>query len=142
MVHENKGGTMSDIQTPENLLYTTSHEWIKIENNTATIGITDFAQNELSDIVFVEYLVSEDDDIGKDDPFCTVEAVKTAEDINSPVKGKITAINDKLPDDPVLLNKDPYGEGWLIKIEFSDDSFKSDLIDAVKYKKLTEESSH
>jgi len=133
---------MSDSNIPQDLLYTSSHEWIKIENNTMTLGITDFAQNELSDIVYVEYLISEDEDIEKDNPFCTIEAVKTAEDINSPVKGKITGINPKLPDDPALLNKDPYGEGWLLKLELSDDSFKSELMDATQYKKLTEESSH
>jgi len=132
---------MADYITPENLLYTKSHEWIKIEDSIATIGITDFAQKELSDIVYVEYILEIDDNINKEDAFCTIEAVKTAEDIISPITGTIVEINENLPDDPALINNSPFEKGWIIKIK-TENINKEDFLDAQKYIKLVEESSH
>ncbi|MGC9365673.1 MAG: glycine cleavage system protein GcvH [bacterium] len=133
---------MAEVNIPEDLKYTRSHEWIKIEDNIITIGITDFAQQELSDIVYVEFQLDTDDEISQGDPFCTIEAVKTAEDINSPADGKIISVNSDLPDDPSVINKDPYGQGWLAKIEVADQSFQDNLINAQEYLKITEQSSH
>ncbi|KQC13950.1 MAG: glycine cleavage system protein H [Desulfuromonas sp. SDB] len=133
---------MAEVNIPEDLKYTKSHEWIKIEGNIITIGITDFAQQELSDIVYVEFQLDTDDEISQGDPFCTIEAVKTAEDINSPADGKIISVNSDLPDDPSVINKDPYGQGWLAKIEVADQSFQDNLISAQEYLKITEQSSH
>lgn len=133
---------MAEVNIPEDLKYTKSHEWIKIEGDIITIGITDFAQQELSDIVYVEFQLDADDEISQGDPFCTIEAVKTAEDINSPADGKIVSVNSDLPDDPSVINKDPYGKGWLAKIEVADQSFQQNLISAQEYLKITEQSSH
>ena len=121
---------------PENLLYTKEHEWIKIDNNskTAFIGITDYAQSELGDIVFVE-LPNINDEFEENDVFGTIEAVKTLADLFLPVKGKIVEINDKVEDEPDLINSDPYNDGWLIKIDVSDSSVEN-LLDSEKYKDL------
>ena len=110
---------------PSNLQYTKDHEWAKIENGVATIGITDFAQGELGDIVFVEFLeVGESFNAG--DVFGTIEAVKTVTDLFSPISGKIVAINEGLDNDPGKVNSDPYGDGWLVKIRLSDPDEKAD----------------
>lgn len=123
------------MSTPSELKYTKDHEWVKIEGNTATIGITDFAQSELGDIVFIE-VETVGEDLDKEEVFGTVEAVKTVSDLYMPVTGKIAAFNDKLEDDPELVNTDPYGDGWMIKIELSDVSELSDLLSAEEYEKL------
>ena len=121
---------------PENLLYTKEHEWIKIDNNskTAFIGITDYAQSELGDIVFVE-LPNINDEFEENDVFGTIEAVKTLADLFLPVKGKIIEINDKVEDEPDLINSDPYNDGWLIKIDISNSSMEN-LLDSENYKDL------
>ncbi|MBN1150795.1 glycine cleavage system protein GcvH [candidate division WOR-3 bacterium] len=124
------------------LFYTATHEWVKLENQKITIGITDFAQNELSDIVFLEYHVSEGDLVKKGDSICTVEAVKTAEDIFSPVEGKIVKINSSLPDNPSLLNKEPYEGGWIAVIEISPDFSPAYLLSSDDYKTVVIESAH
>ena len=105
---------------PAELKYVESHEWVRIDGNTVTIGITDFAQSELGDVVFVDISAEEGDELNAGASFGTIEAVKTVSDIYMPISGKITAINGNLGDAPETLNKDPYGEGWLIKIESSD----------------------
>ena len=117
---------------PEELKYTSDHEWIKIEKNTVTIGITDYAQNELGDVVFLD-IDSDLEEIGKGDTFGTIEAVKTVSDLFAPCSGKVVAINDKLSDEPELINSDPYGEGWIIKVELSDNSELDSLLSADTY---------
>ncbi|HNQ60838.1 MAG TPA: glycine cleavage system protein GcvH [Bacteroidia bacterium] len=121
---------------PENLKYTKDHEWISITGNEATIGITDFAQGELGDIVYVE-IETEGDTLDKEAVFGTVEAVKTVSDLFMPVSGKITAFNKDLEGSPESINKDPYGKGWMIKVEMSDPSEADTLLNVEEYKKLT-----
>lgn len=118
---------------PDNLLYTEDHEWVKVEGDTALVGITDFAQKELGDIVFVE-VETEDEDLEKGEAFGTIEAVKTVSDMFMPVGGKVMEFNGNLEDDPETINKDPYGEGWVIKIEMSDKSELDELLDSAAYK--------
>jgi glycine cleavage system H protein len=120
---------------PSNLKYTKDHEWIKVEGETATIGITDFAQSELGDIVFVEI-----ETIGKtlkrEEVFGTIEAVKTVSDMFMPVAGEVAEKNPLLETKPEVVNKDPYGEGWMIKIKITDASQLSELLNATDYQKL------
>jgi glycine cleavage system H protein len=122
---------------PENLKYTKDHEWIKVEGDTATVGITDYAQGELGDIVFVE-IETEGENLEKEEVFGTIEAVKTVSDIFMPISGEVVEVNPKLEDSPEIVNKDPYGEGWLIKVKLSDSSEVDDLLDASKYKEIIE----
>lgn len=117
---------------PDNLQYTKEHEWIRVEGTTATIGITDFAQRELGDIVFVE-LEPEGTELDRDDVFGTVEAVKTVSELYMPLSGTITAVNDGLEASPETVNEDPYGDGWMVKIEMSDADQLDDLMDAAAY---------
>ncbi len=122
---------------PENLKYTKEHEWIRVEGDTAVIGITDFAQGELGDIVFVEIeTVGETLDMGE--TFGTVEAVKTVSDLFMPVAGEVVEFNETLEDSPELINKDAYGEGWMIKIKISDSSQLDGLMDAAAYQNMLE----
>lgn len=120
---------------PSNLQYTKDHEWVKIENGVATIGITDFAQGELGDIVFVEL-----PEVGKSfnagDAFGTIEAVKTVTDLFSPISGKIVAINEGLDNDTGKVNSDPYGDGWLVKIRLSDPDEKDGLLSSIAYEEI------
>lgn len=120
---------------PENLKYTKDHEWIRVEGDTAIVGITDFAQGELGDIVYVE-VETIDEDITKDEVFGTVEAVKTVSDLFMPLSGTVTEFNEKLDDEPELVNSDPYGEGWMVKVQLSDLEEITDLLDAAAYKTL------
>ncbi len=122
---------------PGNLRYTKDHEWIRIENKEAFVGITDYAQGELGDIVFIE-IETLDEHLGKEEVFGTIEAVKTVSDLFMPVSGKVIGINDKLEDHPDLVNKDPYGDGWLIKVEVDDENEMNSLLDAQSYKKMIE----
>ncbi len=120
---------------PENLKYTKDHEWIKIDGDIATVGITDFAQKELGDIVYVEV-----DTVGEslqiEEVFGTVEAVKTVSDLFSPLSGEIMEFNEQLDSEPEKVNTDPYGEGWMIKIKISDTSEIEKLMDDKAYKEL------
>lgn len=120
---------------PQDLKYTKDHEWIKIEGDTATIGITDFAQSELGDIVYVE-VETVDETLDKEEVFGTVEAVKTVSDLYLPLSGEIIEFNESLEDEPEKVNSDPYGEGWMIKIKFSDESQLEDLLSAESYKEI------
>jgi glycine cleavage system H protein len=118
--------------TPSDLKYMRSDEYLKLEGTTATIGISDYAQEQLNDIVFVE-LPDVGVELAKGKPFGTVESVKAQSDLNMPVSGKIIAVNDKLKDQPELLNSAPYGDGWIIKIEVKDAAEAGDLMDAAAY---------
>lgn len=118
---------------PENLKYTKDHEWVLINGNTATIGITDFAQSELGDIVYVE-IETEGDTLDKEAVFGTVEAVKTVSDLFMPVSGKITEFNSGLTKNPESVNKDPYGNGWMIKVEMGNAAEAGELMSAADYK--------
>jgi len=120
---------------PAELKYTKDHEWIKIENNIATVGITDFAQGELGDIVYVD-VDTLDDTVEEGDVFGSVEAVKTVSDLFMPLTGEVIEFNDELENDPELVNTDPYNKGWMIKIEISDTLQIDNLLDAEAYKNL------
>ncbi|MBP6459813.1 MAG: glycine cleavage system protein GcvH [Crocinitomicaceae bacterium] len=117
---------------PAELKYTKDHEWVRVEGNTAVIGITAFAQGELGDIVYVE-VETEGEDLGKEEIFGTVEAVKTVSDLYMPLSGKIVEFNTALEANPELVNSDPYGEGWMIKVEFSDAAELDGLLSAADY---------
>ncbi len=120
---------------PNNLKYTNDHEWIKVDGNTGTIGITEYAQGELGDVVFVDI----DPNLGeikKGESFGTIEAVKTVSDMFAPCGGKVLGLNKDLTDNPEFINNDPYGKGWMIKIEISDLSDLNDLLDSAAYKSL------
>ncbi len=120
---------------PEDLKYTKDHEWVKIDGDTATVGITDFAQGELGDIVYVE-IETVGDEIDNGDVFGTVEAVKTVSDLFMPLGGEVLEFNEKLEGEPELVNSDAYGEGWMIKLKISDASEVDSLLDASAYKEL------
>lgn len=123
---------------PDDLKYTREHEWVRDNNDgTITIGITDFAQGELGDIVFVE-IEPAGSEFDKDEVFGTVEAVKTVSELFSPVTGEISEINEKLEDDPELVNNDPYGEGWMVKMKLSDASELNELLSAADYQELVD----
>ncbi len=122
---------------PENLKFTNDHEWVKAEGEEAYVGITDFAQNELGDIVFVE-VETIDETLEKEEPFGTIEAVKTVSDLLLPVGGTILELNEKLEDTPELINKDPYGDGWIVKMKLTNPAEVDDLLDAVAYRNLIE----
>ncbi len=122
---------------PENLKYTKEHEWIRVEGNIATVGITDFAQGELGDIVFVE-IETEGENLDKGETFGTVEAVKTVSDLFMPIGGEVVEFNAALEDSPELINKDAYGDGWMIKIDMSDASELDELMDVDSYKAMIE----
>lgn len=123
---------------PQELNYTKDHEWIKVDENVALIGITDFAQKELGDIVYVE-IETEGEELSDGDVFGTVEAVKTVSDLLMPISGKIVEINDELESEPETVNSDPYGKGWMIKVEFSDLSVLDSLLSAEDYSSLISE---
>lgn len=121
---------------PEDLLYSASHEWVKLNGDEATIGITEYAQSELGDIIFVET-----PEVGRKiqpgQPFGSIEAVKTVSDLYGPLTGEVTAVNSKLTDTPEVINSDPYGEGWIIKMKVTDASAKAKLLSVQKYKETT-----
>lgn len=122
---------------PANLKYTKDHEWVKIEGDTAIVGITDFAQGELGDIVYVD-VDTLDDTVEKDAIFGSVEAVKTVSDLFMPLTGEVIEFNEELEEDPELVNTDPYNKGWMIKVKISDSSQIEDLLDNEAYKNLIE----
>ena len=120
---------------PSNLKYTKDHEWVKIEGETATVGITDFAQGELGDIVYVD-VDTLDDTVEEGAVFGSVEAVKTVSDLFMPLTGEVVELNEALEDEPELVNSDPYGKGWMIKVAIADSSQIENLLDAEAYQKL------
>ncbi len=123
------------MNTPANLKYTKDHEWISVEGDIATVGITDFAQSELGDIVFVE-IETEGETLAKEEVFGSVEAVKTVSDLFMPISGEIIEFNTELEANPELVNSDPYGKGWMIKVKIENASELADLLDASAYESL------
>ena len=120
---------------PENLMYTSEHEWVEISGNIATIGITDFAQSELGDIIFLEFPAI-GGNFSNGDIFGTIEAVKTVSDMYMPLTGKVIEVNEDLNDTPEQVNEDPYKNGWMVKIKLKDDANQSQLLDAKSYIEL------
>ncbi len=123
------------MEFPEDLKYSKEHEWVLVEGNVATIGITDFAQEQLGDIVFIE-LPAIGDKVTKDEAFSVVESVKAVSDVYAPVSGSVLEVNDDLPDSPEMLNEDPYGDGWMVKIEMNDLEDLADLMTAAEYEEF------
>lgn len=123
---------------PTNVKYTSEHEWIRLENDEAIIGITDYAQDQLGDIVFVD-VTAEGETLEQGEVFGTIEVVKTVSDIFLPIGGEIVEVNPELEEHPELVNKDPYGEGWIIRIKPTDASQMDELLDAEAYKKIINE---
>lgn len=120
---------------PEDLLYTKDHEWIRIDGETGWIGVTDFAQSELGDIVYVE-IDALDQEVDRNDVFGTVEAVKTVSDLLMPISGRVTEVNEKLLDNPELVNSDPYGEGWMVQIKITEAIESAELLSAADYTQM------
>jgi glycine cleavage system H protein len=123
------------MNVPANLKYTKDHEWIKVEGSNAIIGVTDFAQGQLGDVVFIE-IETQGETLVREEVFGTIEAVKTVSDMFMPVGGEILEVNPKLADSPDVVNKDPYGDGWMIKIKISDPAQLNELLSPEKYKEL------
>ena len=123
------------MNVPADLKYTKDHEWVKVEGDTATIGVTDFAQSDLGDIVYVE-VETEGDTLDKEEVFGSIEAVKTVSDLFMPISGEISAFNEELESNPEVVNTDPYGEGWMIKVTISDQSEIDALMSASDYEAL------
>jgi glycine cleavage system H protein len=125
------------MKIPKDLKYTNDHEWVRIEGDVAVVGITDFAQGELGDIVYVE-VETVDETLDREEVFGTVEAVKTVSDLFAPLSGEIIEFNESLEDEPEKVNSDPYGEGWMVKIRFSDAAQIDDLLSAEEYTEIVE----
>jgi glycine cleavage system H protein len=125
-------------QIPENLRYTEEHEWARLEGDTIVMGITDFAQEQLGDIVYVE-LPDIGEDFDRGETIGEVESVKARSDLYTPVAGEVTEVNEDLMDDPAVVNQDPYGEGWMVRVQLSDTSEWDGLLDAAAYAKVVEE---
>ncbi len=133
--HYNTHLKQYEMNIPDNLKYTKDHEWVKIEGDTAIIGITDFAQHELGDIVFVE-VDTVGESLDKEETFGTIEAVKTVSDLFMPMGGEVLEFNEELESSPDIINKDPYNEGWIIKVKVADLADIDDLLTAEAYKEL------
>ena len=131
---------MADAKIPDDLLYTEEHEWVKkVSDDEITVGITDYAQGELSDVVFVE-LPDVGNSFAKMESFGTIEAVKAVSELYTPVSGEVTAVNDSLADDPGLVNRDAYGDGWMVRLRLNDPSELDDLMAPEQYKALIADS--
>lgn len=123
---------MGNWKTPEDLKYTKNDEWLRVEGNVGTMGLTDYAQDQLNDIVYVD-LPDAGDSLKKGATFCSIESVKAASDVYAPASGKITEVNNALEDEPELINSDPYGKGWIVKFDISNAADADDLMDAAAY---------
>ena len=130
------------MKIPAELFYTETDEWVKPDGNTATVGITDYAQDQLSDVVYVEYVVAVGETVEKGQQIVTVESVKAAADVNAPVSGRVVAVNENLSQTPENVNKDPYGQAWMVKIEMQELSELSKLMNANAYDSYCAERSH
>lgn len=130
------------METPKDMKYAKTDEWIKLEGNVGTIGISDYAQEQLSDVVYVDIIPGVGDEAKKDTICATLESVKAAADVNFPVSGKVIAVNDALSDTPEIVNSDPYGSAWMIKIELSNPAELDSLMDADAYDAYCEEREH
>ena len=128
------------MNVPEELVYSSEHEWVRVENGEGVVGITDYAQEQLGDVVFVE-LPDVGSDVEKDESAASLESVKAVSEVYLPVSGEVTAVNEKLADSPETINEDPYGEGWILKIRFSDRSQLEDLMSAREYAEYVDEES-
>ena len=129
------------MEFPNELKYAGTDEWIKAEGDTATLGVSDFAQDQLSDVVYFEVTVGVGDQISKGDAIGILESVKAAADINTPVSGEVTEINNGLPDDPEVVNSDPYGGAWMVRIRMSDPTELEHMMDSAAYEENTKERS-
>lgn len=127
---------------PNECKYAASDEWVKLEGNVALVGVSDYAQEQLSDVVFVEVIVAVGDSVSKGSTAATIESVKAAADVNLPVSGKVIAVNEDLPSTAELVNSDPYGKAWMLKIELSDPSELDGLMSAADYEKFLQDRSH
>jgi glycine cleavage system H protein len=132
----------TEMKIPAELVYTETDEWVKPDGNTATIGITDYAQDQLSDVVYVEYVVAVGETVEKGQQIVTVESVKAAADVNAPVSGTVVEVNESLPQTPENVNKDPYGQAWMVKIEMQEPAALSALMNAGAYDSYCAERSH
>jgi glycine cleavage system H protein len=130
------------MSNPKELKFAKSDEWVKVDGQIATIGVSDFAQSQLSDIVYLEYLVDVDDEVSKGDSCATLESVKAAADVNAPISGKVVELNETLLDEFESINSDPFGKAWMMKIEMKDPSELESLMDADQYTKYCEEREH
>ncbi len=130
------------MENPQGLKYTKTDEWVKVDGKVATIGVSDYAQSQLSDIVYLEFLVEPDDDISKGSSVVTLESVKAAADVNSPVSGKVVALNDSLSDEFEAINTDPFGKAWMIKVEMSDSTELDSMLSADEYSTYCEDREH
>jgi len=126
------------LNIPDELLYTKEHEWVRIEGDTAVLGITDYAQGELGDIVYVE-MPAEGSEVKQMEAFGTIEAVKAVSELFSPVSGTVSSVNSKIEEDAGIINRDPYGDGWMMKVKMSEPAEKDKLLSAADYKKVVEE---
>jgi glycine cleavage system H protein len=127
---------------PSDLKYASTDEWVKLDGNIATIGVSDYAQDQLSDVVFVEITLAPGEQAKKNSTCATLESVKAAADVNCPVSGTVTAVNEDLPQSPEVVNTDPYGAAWMLKIEISNPAELENLMDAAAYEKYCQERSH
>jgi glycine cleavage system H protein len=130
------------MNVPADLKYTASDEWVKVDGKIATVGVSDYAQEQLSDVVFVEIVVAEGEAVKKGSTCATIESVKAAADVSLPVSGKVTAINEDLPKSPELVNSDPFGKAWMLKLELSDPAELNGLMSAADYEKFLKDRSH
>jgi glycine cleavage system H protein len=130
------------MEFPDNVKYTKEHEWVRLEDDgSVTIGITDYAQQQLGDIVYVELPEASEEPVAKDAPFAVVESVKAVSDVYAPITGAITEVNDELPNSPEVINEDPYGDGWMVRMKPSLPGEMDDLLTAEEYEELINELS-
>jgi glycine cleavage system H protein len=130
------------MEFPDNLHYTKEHEWVRVEEDgSVTVGITDYAQEQLGDIVYVELPEASDDPVQKDEPFAVVESVKAVSDVYAPLTGRVSEVNDELPNSPEVINQDPYGDGWMVRMQLDNKDEIEELLSAAEYEELVNELS-
>ena len=128
------------MEFPDNLHYTKEHEWVRVEEDgTIVVGITDYAQEQLGDIVYVELPEASDDPVQKDEPFAVVESVKAVSDVYAPLTGRVTEVNDELPNSPEVINQDPYGDGWMVRMQLENKDELDELLSAAEYEEMVNE---
>jgi glycine cleavage system H protein len=128
------------MEFPDNLHYTKEHEWVRLEEDgSVTVGITDYAQEQLGDIVYVELPEVSDDPVQKDEPFAVVESVKAVSDVYAPLTGRVSEVNDELPNSPEVINQDPYGDGWMVRMQLDSKDELDELLSAAEYEELINE---
>jgi len=128
------------MEFPDNVQYTKEHEWVRVEEDgSVVVGITDYAQEQLGDIVFVELPEPSDESVAKDEPFAVVESVKAVSDVYAPLSGRVTEVNDELPNSPEVINQDPYGDGWMVRMELDSNDELEELMSASEYEAMIAE---